>query len=141
LRRVVSDRREILVQLRDKSLAYRNLQAEVSQLRSRIGQQQESRKILSTLDRVRQTCGLSENVVSLKPATTTIDNRYQETTVEIRLEGITMAQLVAFLTQVDSLDLAGGVKALEVQHADRSRGLLRAVIQLSVVTEASGRRA
>jgi type II secretory pathway component PulM len=136
LRRVVSDKREILADLRGKSLEYKSLEAEVNRLRSVIGQQQEGRRILSSIERIRQTCGLSENVLSLKPTTTTIDTRYQETLVEVRLDGVKLAQLVAFLTQLDSLNLAGGVKALEVQHADRSPGSLRAVIQLSTVTHA-----
>jgi len=136
LRRVVKDKREVLADLRGKSLEYKKLEAEVAQWRSMIGQQQEGRKILSSIERIRQTCGLSENTLSLKPTTTTIDNQYQETVVEVRLDGVRLPQLIAFLSQLDSLNLAGGVKALEVQHADRSPGLLRAVIQLSTVSHA-----
>jgi type II secretory pathway component PulM len=135
LRRVVSDKRVILADLRGKSLEYKSVEAEVNRLRSMIGQQQESRKILSSMERIRQTCGLSENMLSLKPTTTTIDTRYQETLVEVRLDGVKLVQLVAFLTQLDSLHLAGGIKALEVQHADRSPGSLRAVVQLATVTQ------
>ena len=136
LRRVVNDKRAILADVQGKSLEYQKLAAEVTQLRSLIGPQQESRRILSSIERIRQTCGLSENVLSLKPTTTTIDARYQETIVEVRLDGVQFAQLVAFLSQLDSLKLAGGIKTLEVQHADRSPGALRAVIQLSAVTHA-----
>ncbi len=133
LRRVTRDKHAVLTELRGKSLEYKKLETEVNQLRSRMGQQEEGRGILSSIERVRQACGLSENIVSLKPSTTVIDARYQETVVEVRLDGIPFAQLIAFLSQLDSLNLAGGVKTLEVQHADRSPGLLRAVVQLSTV--------
>jgi type II secretory pathway component PulM len=136
LRRVVQDKQQILTDLRGKSVEYKKLAAEVNQLRSLIGQQQEGRGILSSIERIRQTCGLSENVLSLKPTTTIVDARYQETVVEVRLDGVGFGQLVAFLTQLDSLNLAGGIKAVEVQHADRNVGVLKAVIQLSSVTRA-----
>ncbi|MCU0913262.1 MAG: type II secretion system protein GspM [Planctomycetes bacterium] len=134
LRRVVTDKRDILGQLRQKSLDYQRLEAQANQLRSLIGPQQEGRRILSSLSRIRQASGVPENMLSLKPTTTAIDNRYQETVVEVRLDGVTYAHLVAFLRELEALDLAGGVKTLEVQHADRNPGLLRAVIQLSTVT-------
>jgi type II secretory pathway component PulM len=136
LRRIVKDKHEILTDLRGKSRGYKKLEAEVNQLRSLIGQQQEGRRILSSIERIRQTCGLSENMLSLKPTTTTIDTRYQETVVEVRLDGVGFAQLVTFLTQLDALNLAGGIKALEVQHADRNLGSLKAVVQVSAVTHA-----
>lgn len=136
LRRVIGEKREVLADLRAKSQECKKLQAEVAQLQSLIGQQQEGRGLLSSVEKIRQTCGLAENVLSLKPTTTTIDNRYQETVVEVRLDGVQFSQLVSFLTQLDALKLAGGVKALDVQHADRSPGVLRATIQLATVTQA-----
>lgn len=136
LRRVVEAKHAILADLRGKGLEYQKLQAQVNRLRSMMGPQQEGRRILSSIEKIRQTCGLPENVLSLKPTTTTIDARYQEILVEVRLDGVGFAQLVAFLTQLDSLSLAGGIKALDVQHADRSPGALKAVIQLSAATRA-----
>ena len=136
LRRVVQDKQAILTDLRGQSGQYRKLEAEVNRWRSLIGQSQEGRGILASIERIRQTCGLPENALSLKPTTTVVDTRYQETLVEVRLDGVGFASLVAFLAQLDSLNLAGGIKALEVQHADRNVGSLKAVIQLSAVTRA-----
>jgi type II secretory pathway component PulM len=136
LRRVVEAKHAILADVQGKGLEYQKLEAQVNRLRSMMGQPQEGRKILSSIEKIRQTCGLPENALSLKPTTTTIDARYQEILVEVRLDGVGLAQLVAFLTQLDALNLAGGVKALEVQHADRSPGALKAVIQVSTVTGA-----
>ncbi len=135
LRRVISDKRATLAEVRERSREYGKLDAEVSQLRSMIGRPEEGRKILSGIERIRQASGVSENALSLKPTTTIIDARYQETAVEVRLDGINYTELIAFLTQLDSLNLAGGIKTLEVKHADRTRGLLTAVIQLATVTQ------
>ena len=134
LRRVVADKRETLIRLRAMSVEYEKLEGEVSRLRSMIERQDQGPGILTTVERLRETAGLSENALSLKPTTVTMDDGYQETVVEIRLEGITLAQLVRFLSQLESLELAGGIKSLEVRHADRSPGSLRAVVQLATVS-------
>ena len=133
LRRVVAEKREVLVQMRAKSQEYKQLQAEVSQMRSSISGQGESRKILSTIERLRQAAKLPDDALSMKPTTTAIDKEYEETVVEISLDGTTLAQLVAFLSQLDSSDLAGGIKALDVGRANRDPGALRVTIQLATV--------
>lgn len=134
LGRVVTDKRDVLTQLRAKSLEYEKLTEEVNGLRSMISQQQESRTMLSAIERIGEASGLSENVLSLKPTTVTMDEEYEETVVEIRLDRITLAQLVEFLAKLESLGRAGGIKALEVRHSDRSEGALRAVVQLATVS-------
>jgi len=134
LGRVVVDKRDVLAQLQAKSLEYEKLAEEVDRLRSMISQQQESRTMLSAIERIGEASGLSENVLSLKPTTVTMDEEYEETVVEILLDRITLAQLVEFLAKLESLGRAGGIKALEVRHADRSEGALRAVVQLATVS-------
>lgn len=134
LRRVVTDKREVLAQMEAKSVECQKLQAEVVRLESTIAQQQEGKRILSTIESIRRASGLPENVLFLKPTTVPVNADYQQTVVEIRLENIALAQLIAFLSQVDALNLAGGVKSLDIRTAERGSGSLRAVIQLATVT-------
>jgi type II secretory pathway component PulM len=133
LRRVVVEKREVLAQLQAKAQEYERLQADVSQLRSSLGRQEESRKILSTIERLRQAAKLPEDALSMKPTTTAIDKEYQETVIEVVLDSVTLAQLIAFLSQLDSPDLLGGIKALDVGRADRNPEALRATIELATV--------
>jgi len=137
LRRVVADKRDVLAQIQAKGQDYRNLETQVAQLRSMVVPQQESRRILSTLERIREECGLPQQTLSLKPTTAAIDDKYQQTVVEVRLEGVTLAQIVAFLNRLDALVLAGGIRSLEVRRADRDPGLLRATVQLTTVAHAA----
>lgn len=134
LRRVVAAKRQTLAELRAKSFEYRQLKTEVDRLRYVIEQQDQGPRILSAVERIRQTSGLSDNVLSLKPITVAMDEQYQETVVEIRLESVTMAQLVQFLSELESVEFAGGIKSLEVRHADRDRGGLRVIVQVAAVS-------
>lgn len=134
LGRVVAEKREILSQLQAKRQEYEGLQAEVGRLQSAISGQAESGKILSAIERVRQTAKLPEDALSMKPTTVAIDKDYQETVVEVVLDNVTFAQLIAFLSQLNASDLPCGIKALDVSRADRSPGTLRATLQLAAVT-------
>jgi len=98
--------------------------------------------MLSSIENVRKACGLPENVLSMKPATVAIDGTYEEVTVEVRLESLTLAQLVSFLSQLDAVD-AAGITALEVRRADRNSvranddsPLLAATINVATITYA-----
>lgn len=135
LRRVVAEKRDVLAQLRAKRLEYEKLQTEIGRLHALVTQQQGNRRILSSIENVRKTCGLSENVLSMKPATTAIDNMYEEVVVEVRLESLTLAQLVSFLSQLGVADSAG-ITALEVRRADRNSDSLAATISVAAVTYA-----
>ncbi len=142
LQRVVAEKREVLTQLQAKRLEYERLQTEMGHLRTMVAQQQGNRRMLSSIENVRKACGLSENVLSMKPATAAIDDRYGEVTVEVRLESLTLAQLVSFLSQLDSVD-AAGITGLEVRRADRNSArpnddspLLAATINVATVTYA-----
>lgn len=137
LRRVVTDRREVLTQIGMKSREYKDLEAQIAQLRAKVVQQQESRRILSTIERVRQECGLSQDVLSLKPTTIAVGDKYQQTMVDVRLESVTFPQIVAFLSKLESMVLAGRMKSLEIRSDERSPGLLRVTVQLAVVTHAA----
>jgi len=137
LRRVVADRREVLTQIGMKSREYKDLEAQIAQLRAKVVPQQESRRILSTIERVRQECGLPQDVLSLKPTTIAVGDKYQQTMVDVRLEGVTLAQIVAFLSHLDSVVLAGRMTSLEIRRDEHSPGALRVTVQLAVVTHAA----
>jgi type II secretory pathway component PulM len=146
VRRVVAEKREVLAQLRAKRLEYEKLQTERGRLHAMVARQQGNRRILSSIESARKTCGLSENVLSMKPATAAIDNAYEEVVVDVRLEGLTLAQLaqlVSFLSQLGAADATGGVTALEVRRADRGSAradddssLLAATVSVAAVTHA-----
>lgn len=138
LRRVVADKTEVLAQMQAKRLEYQGLKAEIGRLHDRIDQQQEGHRVLSAIEGVRKACGLPDNVLSLKPATAPIGTQYTQTTVEMRLERVSLAQLTNFLSELESLSLAGGVRGLDIRTTDRNVGSLQAVIQLAVVLPAGG---
>ena len=130
LERVVSDKQEILADLLTKSDEYNSLKKQLKQVRSKIESQQKDKKILSSIERIHKDCGLSQDVVSITPATTVISDIYEKTSVEIKYAGITLDKLTNLLLKINSSDMLIGIKSLEIKRGTQNPALIDAVIQL-----------
>jgi type II secretory pathway component PulM len=130
LRRVVSDKGEILVELRAKSEKYKNLTWELEKIRVQMAHQPEGGKILSFVERVQRDSGLMQKVVYMKPFSMTVNNIYERNTIEIKLQSITLNQLIQFLLKIKSSDLKIGIRTLEIKRGVQNSELLDTTVQL-----------
>ena len=124
LKRVVSEKREILSELLTKSREYNSLQEHLEQVRKTIANQQKDKKILSLLESMQRDCGLSKNVISMTPTTTAISNIYEKTNVEIKYGAVTWDQIIQFLMKIRSSDMLIGIRSLEIQRGLQNQDLL-----------------
>ena len=130
LRRVVSDKRKVLSELRAKSEKYKNLSRELEQILLEMGHQPEERKILSFVERVQKDSGLMQKVVYMKPSTMTVNDIYERNTIEIKMQNITLNQLVQFLLKIESSELKIVIRTLEIKRGIQDSDLLDTIIQL-----------
>lgn len=131
LKRVLIEKRQLLDDLRTKSQEYNSISSELEEIRQEIGKQQVDRQILSFIERIQKDCGLMQNVVYMKPTTMAISNIYEETTIEIKLQGITLNQLIQFLSKIESSELLVGIKLLDIRRGVRNINLLDTVIKIA----------
>jgi len=130
LRRVVSDKQQLLGELRAKSEQYKAVSIELEKIRLEMGRQPEERKILSFVERMQKDSGLMQKVVYMKPSTMTVKDVYEQKTIEIKLQSITLDQLIQFLLKIESSELTIGIRTLEIKRGLRDSGLLDTTIQL-----------
>ncbi len=130
LRRVLSDKRQVLGELLAKSQEYNAISRELEKIRLEMGRQPEERKILSSVERIQKDCGLMQKVVYMKPSTMTVNDVYEETTIEIKLQSITLDQLTQFLLKIESSELTIGIRALDIKRGVRDSSLLDTIVQL-----------
>ena len=130
LRRVVSDKRRDLSELRAKSEKYKHLSRELETIREEMGHQPEDRKILSFVERVQKDSGLMQKVIYMKPSTMTVNDIYERNIIEIKMQKITLNQLVQFLLKIESSELKIGIRTLEIKCGVRDSSLLDTIIQL-----------
>lgn len=130
LRRVLSDKRQVLGELRAKSEEYNVISRELEKIRLEMGRQPEGRKILSFVERIQKDCGLMQKVVYMKPSTMTVNDVYEETTIEIKLQSITLDQLTQFLLKIESSELTIGIRTLDIKRGVRDSRLLDTIVKL-----------
>ena len=130
LRRVVSDKQQLLVDLQAKSEQYKTVSRELEKIRFELGRQPEERKILSFVERIQKDSGLMQNVVYMKPSAMTVKDINEQKTIEVKLLGVTLDQLIQFLLKIESSEFTIGFRTLEIKRSLRDLGLLDTTIQL-----------
>ena len=130
LRDLVSDKQIILSELRTNSERYKVISKELEKIRLETSRQPEERKILSFVERVHKDSGLMQKVVYMKPSTMTINDVYEEVIIEIKLQNVTLDQLIQFLLKIESSELTIGIRMLDIKRGVRDSTLLDTTVQL-----------
>jgi len=136
LERVQGPKSASLAELRALSREYVTLKGQIEGLRRKIEQQPEGFGVLSFLEGATDECGIADKVSYMHPSTAPLDESYVEHAVEVKVEGVTLAQLVRFLVAVPSADAVLGVKSLRIEVA-RNAKLLDAVVVVTALESAA----
>ena len=130
LRRVISEKRQVLSELLAKSQEYNTVSSELEKIRSEMEQRPEERKILSFIEGIQKECGLMQKVVYMKPSANIVNDVYEETTIEIKFQNITWDELIQFLFKIESSELTLGIKTLNIKRGVQDSNLLDTIVQL-----------
>jgi len=131
LKRVLIEKQQVLDELRIKSREYNSISSKLEKIRQEIAKPQENTQILSFVERIQKDCGLMQNVAYMKPTTMAINNRYEETAIEINLQGITLNQLIQFLLKIESSKAFMGIKTLDIKCGAHNSSQLDTVIRIA----------
>ena len=131
LRRVVLEKQQVLDELRLKSQEYDSISSELDKMRRQIEKEQEDTRILSVVEQIQKDCGLVQKVVYMKPTTIAIDDRYEQTSIEIRLQDVTLNQLIQFLWEIESSKLFAGIRTLDIKCGTRDTSLLDTALTIA----------
>lgn len=130
LKRLVSDKRKVLGELRVKSEQFNNISKELEKVRLEMGRRPEEGKILSSIESIQKDTGLMQKVVYMKPSTMIVNDKYEQITIEIKLQSITLEQLIQFLLKIESSESVIGFKRLDIKRGVRDFNLLDTTVQL-----------
>jgi general secretion pathway protein M len=87
--------------------------------------------LFSFLDSLAGESGIKQNIGYMKPSTSNLKNSsYVLSTVEIKLQSITMKQMVAFLHGIEMSGEHVWVKRMSLTRDDKKEGLLNSIIQV-----------
>ena len=86
--------------------------------------------LFSFLERAAGKADVKDNIKYMKPSTSQGTGPYKESMVEIKLEGITLKQLVRFLYRVESPEDVTGIRRISIKENKGESGYLDAIIQV-----------
>jgi len=137
LNRIIPEKHDEIIRLRAKSKEYIFLRDSLDNLRTRIAAQEKNFELLAFLETLIRECGLAKKAVSMKQQVSPLDSIYRETTVEIRLENLTIDQLIDFLCKVKGVPPREGsskhlakIKSLYIKKNLINKDLLDVVVEI-----------
>lgn len=129
LDRVIPEKQRELTELRTKSKQYIVLHESLNDLRKHVASQDQALELLPFLESLTQECGLTKNATAMDRNVLQLDQDYQKTIVEIRLQNVTLGQLVDFLSRIEgSSRVLAKTKSLHIQRNPTNADLLDSVV-------------
>jgi type II secretory pathway component PulM len=130
LDRLIPRKQQELQDLSVKTREYIFLRDSSESLHAAVASQQESFRLLPFLESLIRQSGLEKSLASMKQHVLPLEPDYSETIVEIRFESLTLAQLVDFLSKVESSDVLARTKSLYIRKNPANKDLLDSVIEI-----------
>lgn len=123
---------EEMVQLRQEYLA---LQQDADLLALRLAGRQKSFTLFSFLEKAAGQAGVKEKIKYMKPSASSGKGPFKESLVEMKLEKITLGQMVGYLKLIESPEMLVSIKRISIQTNKKETQFLDAILQVLTFTE------
>ncbi|MBC8473052.1 MAG: hypothetical protein H8D56_26620 [Planctomycetes bacterium] len=130
LSRVIPENQQELEKVRAISKKYILLRSRLDNLHTNIASQKETIELLPFLESLIKECGLARNLDTMKRDVLQIDSNYSETIVEVRLESLSLGELVDFLHKIESSQVRAGTKSIYIKRNMENKNLLDSVVEI-----------
>ncbi|MHC4460886.1 MAG: hypothetical protein ACYS6W_01130 [Planctomycetota bacterium] len=130
LHRVISEKQDELQKLRAGSSEYIFLCDSLDNLRAKVASQKKGFELLPFLESIIQEHDLATKVATMKQQELQLGPSHSETIVEVRLENLTLKQLVDFLRKVESSKVLARTKSLYIKKNLTNTEMLDSVVEI-----------
>jgi general secretion pathway protein M len=121
-------------QMRQLQAEYESLTRKANISKSRFRNRQRGFTLFSFLDRLAGEVGIKDRISYMKPSKKVEKNSpFKISTVEMKLEGITLEQLTNYLYGVETSENMVDIKKMSISKKDIKQGLITAVLQVETV--------
>ena len=114
---------------------YLLLQQDSDTLTQRLKNRPQNFTLFSFLEKAAGDSGVKNNIKSMKPSASAGQGLFKESLVEMKLERITLGQLVGYLQLIESPDNLVGIKRISIQTNKMEKQFLDVVLQVLTFTE------
>jgi len=114
---------------------YLLLQKDSNTLSQRLTSRPQKFTLFSFLEKAAGDAGVKDNIKSMKPSASTGKGPFKESLVEMKLERITLGQMVGYLKLIESPENLVSIKRLSIQANKKETQFLDVVLQVLTFTE------
>jgi general secretion pathway protein M len=126
---------EDIKKIRQLQKEYRQLQNQAENIQNRLQKRNPSFTLFSFIEERATKANVKQQINSMTPSTSEGEGPLQESRVDLKLEKISLQQLVDFLQQVESKDDVVAIKRISIQENSKDEGLLDVVMQIITFTK------
>ena len=119
-----------LVDMRLLRQEYLGLKEKENDIKARLQRREAEFSLFSFLEEQTDAVDVKRLVTYMKPSRNVVDGGLAESTVEMRLEGIGLGQLVTFLAHVESREKVVAVQRISIHESAQNPGLLEVIVRL-----------
>ena len=130
-RRLATARRQ-LVELQTLRGNYQRQQQIIDRIDAQLRRQKKNFAIFSHLEQVAGQAGIQDKIQSMNTVASPPNTVYKEDSVEVKMEGVTLEQLIEYLHRVERSQQVLRVKRLQVNPIRDNRQLLSVRFRVSV---------
>jgi len=131
----VSVKQENLEQMVALRREYLLLQQDSDTLAQRLTMRPKSFTLFSFLEKAAGDSGVKGNIKSMKPSASIGKGPFKESLVEMKLEKVTLGQMVGYLKLIESPENLVSIKRISIQSNKKETQFLDVVLQVLTFTE------
>jgi general secretion pathway protein M len=135
-RQIVTTQRE-LQELQTLQRTYQRQKSVLDRINAQLKRQQNF-ALFSRLEELAGQAGIRSKILYMKPTVGTPSDAYDEEAVEIKMEGVTLEQLIPYLYQVENSPQFMKIKRLHIKPRLENRQILSAIFRVSTFTPKEG---
>lgn len=128
-------KKEDIQKIRQLQEEYRQLQNQAVNIQNRLQKRSPSFTLFSFIEERATKAKVKQQINSMTPSTSEGEGPLQESRVDLKLEKISLQQLVDFLQQIESTDDVVAIKRISIQENSKEEGLLDVVMQIITFTK------
>jgi general secretion pathway protein M len=134
LERSLAVKNNTIVEMQRLKTEYDRLKAQADQSILRFEKRPKSFTLFSFLDQLAGQTGVKDNIAYMKPSTTTQKNSpYSISSVEMKIQAITLRQLTQYLHKVETSDNMVNIRRLSITKTEKKPGFVTAVLQVETL--------
>ena len=110
-------------------------QKDSNTLARRLATRPKNFTLFSYLEKAAGDAGIKDNIKYMKPSASTSKGSFKESLVEMKLEHITLGQMVGYLRLIEAPDKLVSIKRISIQSNTKETSYLDAILQVLTFTE------